>query len=471
MATQDPLLPVRHAQPDLFSIDVTSISLKDASQHLEHPFFVLSNKRDTEIRHYEDRNGNSITITPSALGMPTIRDKDILIYAISHIMHRKNRGEPISRRVVIYSADVLRFANRHLSGRDYDSLDRAIRRLRGCTIQTNIPAGDNIHTDFFGLLDSAALQRKYDTKGRLMHCEITLSEWLWRAIQADEVLTLHSDYFRLRRPLDRRLYEIARKHCGRQPGWTIRLNLLRKKCAYQAPLPVFRQNIRDIASQAADNHNYLPGYIIEYLEGQDLVRFRPRPGEAIPLPDPGNEFSQDTWRAMQKLAPDHDPRELCRLWHAWRKKRKLPPPHDPEAAFLGFVNCIRPARQPSRRRRLQTAPTRRRTHRAQGPRLVDPPPRKRPPRPGAAPPCLPHPRRKPLPQRQTTRRILLPQPWPPQAALSHPACMALTQQRYQSRHRIFRISLRCFSSHRVGGSQFSGMILVTDLGGRTPVLS
>ena len=340
MATQDPLLPVRHAQPDLFSIDVTSISLKDASQHLEHPFFVLSNKRDTEIRHYEDKNGNSITITPSALGMPTIRDKDILIYAISHIMHCKNRGAPISRRVVIYSADVLRFANRNLSGRDYKSLDRAIRRLRGCTIQTNIPAGDNIHTDFFGLLDSAALQRKYDTKGRLMHCEITLSEWLWRAIQADEVLTLHSDYFRLRRPLDRRLYEIARKHCGRQPGWTIRLNLLRKKCAYQAPLPVFRQNIRHIASQAADNHNYLPGYIIEYLEGQDLVRFRPRPGEAIPLPDPDNEFSQHTWCAMQKLAPDHDPRELCRLWHAWRKKRKLPPPHDPEAAFLGFVNSF-----------------------------------------------------------------------------------------------------------------------------------
>ena len=337
MATQDPLLPVRHGQPDLFSIDVTSISLKDAQQHLAHPFFVLSNQRDIEIRHYEDNNGNSITITPSALGMPTIRDKDILIYAISHIMHSKNRGEPVSRRVVIYSADVLRFANRHLSGRDYKSLERAILRLRGCTIQTNIPAGEHVDTHFFGLLDSASLRRKYDTKGRLMHCEITLSDWLWRAIQADEVLTLHSDYFRLRRPLERRLYEIARKHCGRQSRWIVHLDLLRKKCDVQSTLPKFRQQIRHIVSQAADHDNYLPGYIIEYLEGQDLVRFRPRPGEAIPLPDPDSEFSQDTWRAVQKLAPDQDPRELCRLWHAWRKKRKLPPPHDPEAAFLGFV--------------------------------------------------------------------------------------------------------------------------------------
>ena len=342
MATeeQDPLLPVRHPVPDLFSIDVASISLKDTQQHLEHPFFVLSTKPDINIRHYNDHNGNSITITPSALGMPTIRDKDILVYAISHIMHTKNLGEPISRRVVIYSADALRFANRHLSGRDYKSLEQAILRLRGCTIQTNIRAGDNLFTNFFGLLDSASLERKYDTYGRLLHCEITLSEWLWQAIQADQVLTLHPDYFRLRRPLERRLYEIARKHCGRQPSWTIHLSLLQKKCAYQSTLPDFRRVIRKIVKQAAKHDNYLPGYLIEYLEGQDRVRFRPRPGEAIPLPNHDSTFSDNTWHAAQAAAPDHDPRELCRLWQIWCKNKKLAPPHDPDAAFLGFVTAF-----------------------------------------------------------------------------------------------------------------------------------
>ena len=337
---QDPLLPIRHAEPDLFSIDVTSISLKDARQHLEHPFFALSTKPDTRTRHYKDRNGNTITITPSGLGMPTIRDKDILIYAISHIMHARNRGDPISRRVVIYSADVLRFANRNLGGRDYKALECAILRLRGCTIQTNIRAGDYINTEVFGLIDSASLERKYDTHGRLMHCEITLSEWLWHAIQANEVLTLHSDYFRLRRPLERRLYEIARKHCGRQPGWTVRLPLLFKKCGYQSNLSDFRSQIRKISKQAATHDDYLPGYHIQYLEGEDRVRFRLRPGEAIPLSTSDTTFSDDTWRAVQVAAPDHDPRELCRLWHAWREKRNLPPPHDPEAAFLGFINAF-----------------------------------------------------------------------------------------------------------------------------------
>ena len=337
---QDPLLPIRHATPDLFSIDVTGISLKDTQQHLEHPVFVLSSKPDTDTRHYKDRNGNTITIEPSNRGMPTIRDKDILIYAISHVMHRKNRGEPVSRRVVIYSADVLRFSNRHLNGRNYKALENAILRLRGCTIQTNIRAGDTLFTKFFGLLDSADLERKYDTHGRLMHCEITLSEWLWNAIQADEVLPLHADYFRLRRPLERRLYEIARKHCGRQPSWTIRLKLLREKCDFQSTLPDFRRHIRKIAQQAADRDDYLPGYRIEYLEGQDCVRVRLRSGQTIPLPKPDSTLSDDTWRTAQEAAPEHDTRDLCRRWHAWREKNKLRPPFDPDAAFLGFVTAF-----------------------------------------------------------------------------------------------------------------------------------
>ena len=40
---------------------------------------------------------------------------------------------------------------------------------------------------------------------------------------AKSVLTLSRDYFRLRKPLERRVYELARKHCGRQPEWRIGL--------------------------------------------------------------------------------------------------------------------------------------------------------------------------------------------------------------------------------------------------------
>ncbi|MBV8452978.1 MAG: replication initiator protein A [Deltaproteobacteria bacterium] len=60
--------------------------------------FSLSKTTDTKIRHYE-HNGNSITIEPSHHGMPTIWDKDILIYAISQLVEGLNQGRPIARKV------------------------------------------------------------------------------------------------------------------------------------------------------------------------------------------------------------------------------------------------------------------------------------------------------------------------------------------------------------------------------------
>ena len=57
--------------------------------------------------------------------------------------------------------------------------------------------------------------------------EVTLSEWLYNAVLGKEVLTISRDYFRLRKPIERRLYELARKHCGNQEKWTVGLKILR----------------------------------------------------------------------------------------------------------------------------------------------------------------------------------------------------------------------------------------------------
>ena len=127
--------------------------------------------------------------------------------------------------MILYASDTLEFANRGKGGKDYRALDDAITRLRGCTIKTNIRAGDLYQTDVFGLIERGGFVRKYGFDGRLQHVEITLSEWLWEAIQARHVLTLHPDYFRLRKPLERRVYEIARKFCGRQAEWRISLRV------------------------------------------------------------------------------------------------------------------------------------------------------------------------------------------------------------------------------------------------------
>jgi hypothetical protein len=101
------LLPAKHSNGDLFICDVADAALKDLIPQMEHPFYSLSKKRDIAIRKYE-HNGNWLQIIPSAKGLATIYDKDILIYCISQIMEKLKRNESVSQRVRISRTGVSR---------------------------------------------------------------------------------------------------------------------------------------------------------------------------------------------------------------------------------------------------------------------------------------------------------------------------------------------------------------------------
>ena len=169
----------------------------------------------------------------------------------------------------------MEFANRTKGGKDYKALEDAFIRLRGCTIATNIRTGDIMQTDVFGLVERGGFHRKYGIDGRLQHVEITLSEWLWNAIEAGQVLTLHPDYFRLRQPLERRLYEIARKHCGRKAEWRISLDLLHRKCGSRSRLKEFRRSMRKLVM-----HDDLLDYAVTFDAERDRVIFHRQEGIA-----------------------------------------------------------------------------------------------------------------------------------------------------------------------------------------------
>src|SRR5215475_11746937 len=222
------LLPAKHGQKDLFICDVADAVLKDLIPQMEHPFYSLSKKPETSIREYR-HNNNWLRIVPSVKGLATIYDKDILIYCISQLMEKQKRGEPVNPRIKITSHDLLVFTNRGTAGKDYDALCEAIDRLAGTRISTNIRTGDEEQHDTFGLIEAASIRRKRGLDGRLLWVEIKLSDWVLNAIRSQEVLTLHPDYFRLSRPLERRVYELARKHCGRQTQWQISVEILLKK--------------------------------------------------------------------------------------------------------------------------------------------------------------------------------------------------------------------------------------------------
>ena len=331
-----PMLPVRH-MPNLFSIDISSISLKDVQQQMEFPFFSLSKNRDLEIRRYEDRHGNTLETYPHGMGLPTIYDKDFLIYTISQVMERLNRGEQVSRRLILYASDMLEFANRTKGGKDYKALDDALLRLSGCRIKTNIRTGDIYHTKIFGLIESGDLIRKYGFNGRLQHVEVTLSEWLWNALEGRQVLTLHPHYFRLRQPLERRIYEIGRKHCGKQSEWKISLDLLHQKCGSRSRLWEFRRSMRKLVT-----HGDLLDYTVTFDAERDMATFRRMEGslvDRIPAPNSSSEIELPesvTTEARRQHGPAIDLAAAERDWRRWMDRKGVRP-SNPAALFLSFL--------------------------------------------------------------------------------------------------------------------------------------
>jgi len=243
--------------------------------------FSLATRPDRRILSYT-HNGVEIEVTPSVKGLATIHDKDILIYCISQLMAALNAGRAISRTVTLTAHDLLVATNRETSGDAYRRLREAFERLAGTRITTNLSTGEEETTRGFGLIEAWEIVRRA-RGGRMVSVRVTLSDWLYRAVVSKSVLTLSRDYFRLRKPLERRIYELARKHCGRQDSWRVSVDTLLKKSGSASPRRVFRKMLRDMI--AAD---HLPDYAMTEEEG-DLIRFTLRHAVIeVPPPSPAH---------------------------------------------------------------------------------------------------------------------------------------------------------------------------------------
>jgi len=268
------LLPVHHPNRDFFLCDLFDYALKDDGVSMEAPIFTLATKPDTKVWHWESKDkSRSVTVTPSVLGRATQFDKDLLIYVVSQITEALNRGRgDASNRTVRFRVyDYLVSTNKRANGKEYLRLQEALERLRGTSIKTNIQTGGERVKEGFGIVDSWKIIEKAPDDDRMIGVEITLSKWLFNAVHAREVLTISNDYFRLRKPLERRLYELARKHCGHQASFTISVELLQEKCGSQGSIREFRRMLKEIVED-----DLLPDYTLvpNWAKGQVVMQNR-----------------------------------------------------------------------------------------------------------------------------------------------------------------------------------------------------
>ena len=129
----------------------------------------------------------------------------------------------------------------------------------------------------------------------------------------------------------RRLYEIARKHCGSSSEWKIGLEKLKEKVGSTSTLKKFRFFIREI-----EKNNHLPDYTIQLGNNEIVVfKLRKETTNISDLPAINLETIEKGRRIVEESGTDIDFNEI----HAQFSQSLLNgfKPDNVNGAFINFV--------------------------------------------------------------------------------------------------------------------------------------
>jgi len=251
------------AQRELFQLDSPLLGeIRGERSLMAFPFFALAKNAWMKPLSYSTPTV-SIEVRPSARGVATIYDKEIVLYIASLMAAKIEVGMAISQDFTFTAHDLFTVTGANHSARSYSRLADALERLQGTQIRTNIEAGGEGEEGFFSWLSEARLQYARSANGekRLKSVKVRLCDWLFRAILRDgQVLDYASTYFQLG-PIERRIYEVARSTCVDGEPLDMDLQLLKLQTGFQNPLSNFRIAMRQIAAA-----NAIPGYDIALIE-------------------------------------------------------------------------------------------------------------------------------------------------------------------------------------------------------------
>ena len=338
------------ATQDFFLQQIADAPFKDDRSLMEFPFFSLQKRPRHEPIEYSDGD-IQISVHPGPKGIATIYDKDLLIYIASIITAQLNRGEQPDRTIRFPAYDFLKTTGRGSGKRAYDLFLDAIFRLRSTTISTSIASAGKREQRGFGWIEGWRIIEKKTKNGRsiMAAVEITINRWMHAAIVKDRrILTINPAYFQLTKGLERRLYEIARKHVGYQPGWYIGLSRLALKCGSDDTLRKFRFRIKQIAED-----NNLPDYGLTLRAAKDIPPLLPfkitepavhfwrkekkqettiESPSTKPLGERSLTVSYEAFQRVQDAFPGYDMNYLESRWQEWSRSQGEAP-KSPDRAF------------------------------------------------------------------------------------------------------------------------------------------
>lgn len=249
---------------DFFTCDkIAPRIFKDDMPTMEFPFFSLKTQKDMDIWRWQNDDGTKrLEILPSTYGRATQHDKDVLIYIISQLVSGRKQGQALSKIIRFVPHDFLVATNRQTSGEAYKDFWETLDRLRGTIIKSSFKIGRRTIKEGNGfILHWRTIQDKND---KIISTEIMLPSWLLGIVESNNILTIDSEYFNLRGSLERKLYELARKHVGRNLCWSIGIDKLRQKSGSQASPKNFRETLNAVIKKGV-----IPGFYISTRQGKN----------------------------------------------------------------------------------------------------------------------------------------------------------------------------------------------------------
>lgn len=242
---------------------------------LEFPLFSLQKGKDTRVRVYRNEE-QIVRIIPSVVGAANIFDKDVLVYAATQICKAADADLPVSRRIRFKVRDFLIYTGRSTGGASYSRIVDSCRRLKGTLVETNFDASrpganeagihDTLHG--YGLIVDYKVIRHTANRNGALEVELILSTWTFDSLINRRVLTIHPGYFGLAQGLDRRLYDLAKKHCGDKLWFKIGLDKLYAKSGSAQARKYFRRDV--LAAMVADR---MPEFHIAVDDDKAMVIF------------------------------------------------------------------------------------------------------------------------------------------------------------------------------------------------------
>ena len=255
----------------------------DSPDLMGYPFFSLGESRRLVPIRYQSL-GVAIEVQGCAeLGIATIWDADILIWAASQVLTARDERTGTSRLLLARPAEILQFIGRGHSLEDHDRLRQALDRLQSTTVSTTFRQLEGRRRHRFSWIGE--WKEHTSAKGWPARISLALPDWLYLGLLDGSVsLAFDPIYFSLKGGLARWLYRLLSVR-GSSAGHFELLHLYGRSgmLVWAAD---FARHVRRIAVEQS-----LPGFHLEVIRGpagQEILTFdRPRPNRPSQSPAAG----------------------------------------------------------------------------------------------------------------------------------------------------------------------------------------